>query len=87
MTEPTTITPLRAADRCDTSDCIARAVVRVHFGESVIDFCGHHIARLEGRAIAQDPPLTLEEVLGNPTGIQDERERIRTEEDKREGVG
>lgn len=85
MNETTTMTPLRAADRCDTAGCIARSVVRAHYGKGFVDFCGHHFAKIEGRALVEEAPI--EDALGNPTHVQDERDRIRAEEDKREGVG
>lgn len=76
--------PLKASDRCDAGDCNARSVVRVFFDESHVDFCGHHLTRVESKALTAN--LALVEALGNPTHIQDERARIIAEEGRREGV-
>jgi len=77
--------PLKAVDRCDTGECRGRTVVRVHYGINSLDFCGHHFTQVEGKALAND--VEPSDVLGSPTHIQDERQRILAEEDKREGVG
>lgn len=75
---------LRAIDRCDKG-CNRRSVVRVHYGSSSFDLCGPHFADIEATAVSTK--VEISEVLGHPSHIQDERPRIRAEEDKREGVG
>lgn len=55
---------LRVADRCDTRACTAQARVRAHFGESHVDFCGHHFTSVEDAVREQADDIT------------DERDRI-----------